>query len=170
VKDARAGFGTRAAITTRATSKRRHSMRPPFIHALFALGFLALLACGGSESMTPPASNPDPTPSPTTGTTDSPLNGCSSYSDHTADGDARTIAWDFSVTSDPAHCMMVKVGQTVHWNGDQSIHPLGPKGGDAPNPTNTVDPTGHVSFPHAGTFGYTCLVHAPMIGAIKVVP
>ena len=66
--------------------------------------------------------------------------------------------------------MLIKTGQTVHWNGNLAIHPLGAKGGDNPNPMSSVDSAGRVAFPSAGTFGYTCTVHEPMIGAIRVVP
>jgi plastocyanin len=119
-------------------------------------------ACGGSSSEAPPPSPGD--------ATERALNGCTSYDDHSAEADPRTIAWSLSVTSDPAHCMRIKVGETVRWNGDLSIHPLGPKGGDAPNPISAVDASGRVSFSSPGTFGYTCTVHPSMIGAIRVVP
>ena len=128
-----------------------------------ALGLALFLgsACGGDGygGDTPPA----------TQSQSDALNGCSTYTDHTSASDAREIAWGFEVTSDPAHCMTVKVGQTVHWNGNLGSHPLGVKGGDSPSPIATVDPTGHVTFTAAGTYGYTCTVHSPMIGAIKVV-
>ena len=92
----------------------------------------------------------------------------SDYQDRTAAGADRQITWDFSITSNSERCLQVRVGQTVVWNGDFDTHPLGGSGGDNPNPI-TANINGSVTFTTAGTFGYHCLVHSPMIGAIRVV-
>ena len=101
----------------------------------------------------------------------SPVNGCSSdnlYADLTGAGADRTLTWDLSVQSSPKRCMKVRVGQEVVWNGSFVAHPLAALGGDSPNPiSNHVN--GHVTFTSAGTFGYTCTIHAVMTGAIRVV-
>jgi plastocyanin len=66
--------------------------------------------------------------------------------------------------------MTVKVGQDVAFEGDFSIHPISSAGGDTPNPFSSFPPTGKFRPNTAGTFGFTCLVHASMTGVIKVVP
>jgi len=79
----------------------------------------------------------------------------------------RTITWDFGVTSAPERCMQVQVGQTVVWNGDLSSHPLAGSGGDSPNPISAHQ-NGSVTFTAPGTFGFVCLAHSSMKGAIQV--
>jgi plastocyanin len=92
------------------------------------------------------------------------------YLDRTATGADRQLAWDFSISSDPERCMKVRVGQTVVWNvtPDFDVHPLGGAGGDSPNPI-TFHNNGVVTFTAVGTFGFQCLNHASMKGAIQVV-
>lgn len=73
--------------------------------------------------------------------------------------------------------MKIKVGQTVKFTSDGAqgapdfvSHPVGPNGGDTPNPLSSVDQTtGEVKFTKGGTFGFTCNVHPAMIGAFLVV-
>jgi plastocyanin len=99
------------------------------------------------------------------------VQGCGSaqYLDRTAPGADRELHWDFGIENDPEHCLQVRVGQSVFWNGDLDNHPLGGQGGDTPNPISLhVD--GSVTFNTPGTFGYKCLSHSGMIGAIRVVP
>jgi hypothetical protein len=91
------------------------------------------------------------------------------YVDRTAPGADRSLPWDFGITTAPERCMQVRVGQTVVWNGDLDVHPLGGQGGDAPNPIS-LHQNGSVTFNSAGTFGFVCLSHSSMKGAIKVVP
>ena len=100
----------------------------------------------------------------------SALNGCTIFEDHTADADPRTISWGFSIPTDPARCMKVRVGQSVTWNGSFTEHPLLAQGGDTPNPIASVGASGTVLFPGAGTFGFACSNHAFMTGAIEVIP
>lgn len=91
------------------------------------------------------------------------------YLDRTAPAASRQLTWDFSIATDPARCLKVQVGQTVVWNGDFDTHPLGGSGGDTPNPIG-LHVNGSVTFNAVGTFGFTCLVHSSMKGAILVVP
>ena len=145
---------------------------------------LALVACSsstttgdggtdsGTDSTSPPPPPPPPPPPGDSGTDapvtpDPPLNGCTTYVDLTADAAKREIPWDFPVTSAPEHCMKIKVGQTVKWNGNRNTHPLAASGGDSPNPITDADT---VTFPKAGVFGYICSAHPNMKGAIVVVP
>ncbi len=114
---------------------------------------------GPPDAPEPPDARPDTGP-PT-------VNGCSSFIVATGPQDDRDIPWDFPIATDPRRCLQVKVGQTVTWTGNFTIHPLAPLGGDAPNP---ISATGTTTFPGAGTFGYTCTSHSSMRGAIRVVP
>ncbi len=99
------------------------------------------------------------------------INGCqdSQYLDRTAPAADREILWVMSVNQDPERCMKVRVGQSVFWNGNYSIHPLAGLNGDSPNPIDNHQ-NGHVTFTSAGTFGFVCEVHATMTGAIRVLP
>lgn len=131
---------------------------------------------GTSSTSTGTSTGTTPTSTGTgtgTGTPDSSvpsgpeLNGCKTYVDLTADAAKREITWGFSVSNTPEACMRIKAGQSVTWNGDFGLHPLGPKGGDTPTPiTNTAT----VKFDKAGTFGFVCTAHSTMQGVILVVP
>jgi len=93
------------------------------------------------------------------------------FVDRTDAAATRTIAWDADVASKPEHCMMVKVGQKVKWNGDFTVHPLEANGAEPQNPIHAdIGDTGEITFTAAGTFGYICGFHAAELGAIKVVP
>ncbi len=97
------------------------------------------------------------------------VNGCKTFVDESAPGAARKIVWDFPVSTAANRCMIVKKGQQVAFEGNFMTHPLGPLGGNGPNPFSSVPDTGKVSFPNAGTFGFACSVHPAMLGAIQVV-
>jgi len=99
------------------------------------------------------------------------LNDCqpSQYLDRTAPNADRELTWDMSIATDPERCLEVRVGQTVVWNGDFDMHPLGTLGGDTPNPI-FFHQNGAVTFSAPGTFGYHCLSHSSMLGAVRVVP
>lgn len=94
--------------------------------------------------------------------------------------DAGTVTITFPNGVNPAQytprCVKIKVGQQVAWDGKFENHPLGPFGGDTPNPIppTSVTPGGGVltvTFAAAGTFGFRCGSHpAQMNGAVKVVP
>jgi plastocyanin len=102
-----------------------------------------------------------------------PLNGCTTYVDHTTDKEV-DLQWDFGIAQRADHCSKIKVGSVVKWTGDFNTHPLDAFGGDTPNPiANAFADAGAsvlITFPTAGTFGYHCDVHASMLGAIEVVP
>lgn len=86
---------------------------------------------------------------------------------------SRTIEWGFGIGFLPERCMQVKKGQSVRLEGNFGAHPLGPGGGDEPNPFSGLpDPVAGasvVSFPTVGVFGFECGIHATMSGAIRVV-
>jgi hypothetical protein len=90
------------------------------------------------------------------------------YLDRTAPSADRELTWDFSIASDPERCLQVRAGQTVFFNGVSDNHPLGGSGGDTPNPISLHN-NGLVTFSAVGTFGFQCLNHSSMKGAIKVV-
>lgn len=105
------------------------------------------------------------------------INACSSFTDRSAGGAVRVLKWDFSISSAPERCIRIKAGQSITFgNGaggaaDFGTHPVGPQGGDTPNPVSEVDTSsGEVEFPKAGTFGFACVHHPAMIGAVEVVP
>lgn len=79
------------------------------------------------------------------------------------------------------HCVKVKVGDVVTFEGKFSSHPLGAFGGNVPSPiTHTmIDPPAGasgkpelaVTMTTAGNYGYRCDFHPSMMfGAIQVVP
>jgi plastocyanin len=131
----------------------------------------ALVACktpkgdGGSDATTSDASNDASTDAAAL------VNGCTSYLDATTNGDLRTLTWDFGIASSTQRCLIVKAGQTVTFMGDFDFHPLAASGGDTPSPfQNGANGQSVVSFANTGTFGYVCVNHGSMNGAIRVVP
>jgi plastocyanin len=161
--------------------------------AFGAAGFLALcmfLACSSSDSG---GSTSSSSTSSTSGGVDGGTDGSSGGSDAAKDvvldpgpgvkeckgtyvdrsdtGATRTIQWDLDVRTRPEHCMQVKVGQKVKWNGDFTQHPLEGQGAEPDNPIHAdIGDIGEITFSKAGTFGYGCGFHEQMTGAIKVVP
>jgi len=99
------------------------------------------------------------------------VDGCqdADYLDATAAGAGRTITWNIFVTETPQRCLKVLAGQTVHWSGDLSEHPLASDEGTTPNPIDAHDGAGNVTFTQPGTFGWRCLIHSQMIGSVMVV-
>ncbi len=108
------------------------------------------------------------------------VNGCTEpafadadYSPPDAD---RLIRFPFDAMPGPYDppCMRIKAGESVTWQGDFFFHPLMGTGNDSPIPmvsdagrdatTYTVD------FAEAGVFGFQCMVHGSMQGAIEVKP
>jgi plastocyanin len=148
----------------------------PFLALVSALS-ASLIACSSSSTTSPTA---DAALAADMGmaaeASAAGLNGCTTFEDHTADTDARSITWNLSVMDSPAHCMKIKVGQTVVWNGVPSAHPLKTFNGDAANPIASVVAdaaanTQTVKFSAAGSFGYECAIHTTsMMGAILVAP
>ena len=100
------------------------------------------------------------------------LNNCNTFVDLSAPGATRTITWTLPLVA-PERCMTVKKGQEITWSGDFVSHPLITSGGDTPNPIADVDAgggtTGKVTFTTAGLFGFECMIHPSMVGAIKVI-
>lgn len=136
---------------------------------------LLLAACSPGD----PVSNPQPSASATAGP--EVVNECTSYVDRTAANADREITWDLGVAAQAERCMKIKVGQTVTFRGDFTMHPLKGQNGDFSDVFATVDrqvlnrgaagqENAPIPFPAAGTFGFTCSVHNPMMGAIQVVP
>jgi plastocyanin len=79
------------------------------------------------------------------------------------------------------HCVKVKVGDVVTFEGKFSFHPLGAFGGNVPSPIphTTIDPpvgaSGKpelaVTMTTAGNYGFRCDFHpGQMFGAVQVVP
>ncbi len=101
-----------------------------------------------------------------------PENGCTVFTDRTADTASRTLEWDLNIVTAPERCMKIKAGQTVTFgNGadagaDFSSHPLViylPKGGTAPTADQT---TGQATFPAPALYGFACGIHPTMRGVI----
>jgi hypothetical protein len=134
---------------------------PDLSRLVSALALVGLVACGGNAVDNGEGSGG--------GNGGAAVNGCDTFVDQTAVGAARKIEWGLPVATSPNRCMMIKRDQTVAFEGDFTVHPLGASGGDAPNPFAAVPDTGKVTFAAAGTFGFVCGVHASMTGAIKVV-
>ena len=106
-----------------------------------------------------------------------PVNGCTVFTDFTAaDAGAATItgpAGGALPAQYTPNCVKIKVGGSVTWNSGFASHPLGPSGGDTPNPitSTSTGTTKSFTFPNAGTYGYACGFHAgSMFGAVQVVP
>jgi plastocyanin len=135
---------------------------------------LALVGCGTADSSSASSQS-------TTGTTSGP---CSTFEDHSAASDDRTIHFGGSDGSDPfgyaPMCLEIGVAQSVEFSGDFSVHPLHagsapgtPKLGSPDNPiptTESGDKPITISFSKAGRFPYYCRQHyaAGMVGEIKV--
>lgn len=100
-----------------------------------------------------------------------PVNGCTTFTDMTADGGVIVGPASSNPSQYAPNCVHIKAGQSVTWNGDLTDHPLGPFGGDSPNPITSVNTgtTVTYAFPTPGTFGYRCEIHTSlMFGAVEV--
>lgn len=98
------------------------------------------------------------------------LNGCSTYVDRTADDADRTLSWDYAIETNPERCIKIRVGQTVTFDGDLKSHPIDAQGGNAANPFKGAESsTPTFSFDKAGVFGFVCIYHEEMQGAVWVV-
>ena len=130
----------------------------------------ALFACGDDDTSSPASTT---TPDAGTSTSTTAVNGCTAYTDLTAQT-ATTIT--FPTGASPAQysqpCIKVKVGTAITFSGSFSSHPLGPSGGDTPNPITAGSSGTSATFTATavGTFGYHCGFHPTvMLGAIEVV-
>ena len=147
-------------------------MRPLHFAAL-VLGIAgAVFACGDDDTSSGTTTTPT-TDAGTSTTTPTAVNGCTAYTDLTAQT-ATTIT--FPMGASPAQystpCIKVKVGTAVTFSGSFSSHPLVPSGGDSPNPITAGSSGSSATFKPttAGTFGYHCSFHPTvMLGAIEVV-
>jgi plastocyanin len=159
---------------------------------LVALLALGALHCSGSErpgdeipskESTGGSSSAGGAPEAPTG---GPLaiNGCKAngYEDRSADDADRTVLIAAEGIVYTPRCMRIARGQTVHWEGRLSAHPMSPGNADdeaAGSPRNPIVPTSTGSsvdftFENAGTFPYHCEVHSSgagtgMAGAIHAV-
>jgi plastocyanin len=165
--------------------------KPAFLSAVIVSATAALLACSSDTTSTGGAGTDAGTSSDSGGGKDSggggndsggggndagsdapvTLNGCTTFADHTAANDARTLDWDVTIASSPDRCMKIKAGQSVTWSGNFSTHPLAQAGGDTPSPIgNGTGTSKTIQFPNPGDYGYVCTVHSTMRGVIQVVP
>jgi plastocyanin len=96
----------------------------------------------------------------------------------TQPGDARIIkvpGGDQEAPYEP-NCMMVKVGQTVTWQGNLDKHPLIPRDESStlpnPIPSSSAGMTSiTATFPCTGFYNFSCSIHHDaMLGTIWVVP
>ena len=108
------------------------------------------------------------------------FNGCAaaSYVDKSGASDARTVDVGATGLNFSPTCLTIAAGQTVHFQGSLSAHPLAP--GSDGNPTAgsngspiVVTSAGSAvdfTFPTAGTFPYVCTAHSSlgMVGSIHV--
>ena len=101
-----------------------------------------------------------------------PVNGCTTFTDFTADGGTITFPNGASPAQYSPNCVQIKVHQSVTWTGAFTSHPLIPKGGDAPSPITSTSSgtTKSFTFDNAGTFGFGCSIHGSMQGAVEVTP
>lgn len=98
------------------------------------------------------------------------FNGCTmeDYEDRTADAADRTIAIAGMGLTFTPKCMIVAAGQTVHWEGSLSAHPLAPGNpddgaagsSDSPIIATSSGTSVDFVFPDAGTFPYYCQLHS----------
>jgi plastocyanin len=103
-----------------------------------------------------------------------PLNGCAEadFVDLTDPGATREIKFPPNVDQnvyDPP-CVRIKVNQDATWSGDFTMHPLEPFGGSPGNPivATATGTTYQQAFAAVGTFGFHCMNHTTMLGAVRV--
>ena len=101
------------------------------------------------------------------------INGCTTFTDMTADGGVITGPSGAAPSQYSPNCVQIKVGQSVTWNSDFTNHPLVPTSGvgTQPNPitATSTGTTVTITFPAAGTFAYNCGIHnTTMLGAVEV--
>lgn len=127
--------------------------RVPSIAALAIPLVLALAACGGGSSSTPPAATPA-----------SPTSGAPS-----ADGSAEVTIEGFAFR--PAD-VTVRVGTTVAWaNRDDAPHSVQWADGTPTSETLTSGGAPYErTFDTPGTFAYACGIHPSMTGSVIVEP
>lgn len=98
------------------------------------------------------------------------FNACSAYVDRTAADADRTLDWDYGIENDPERCIVVRVGQTVTFEGNLNAHPIDAQGGDDPNPFDgAISSAAAFTFDRPGAFGFVCIYHDEMQGVVWVV-
>jgi len=98
------------------------------------------------------------------------FNGCtpSAYEDQRAANAARVIGVATTGLTFTPRCLLIRMGQTVTWQGALTAHPLAagnpddPSAGSEGSPILTTSSGDSVSFTFAsaGTFPYQCQLHA----------
>lgn len=142
---------------------------------------LLLLGASAAVALACTSSNPQSDAGSDAGEVDSggdaaaAINGCTTFTDMTADGGAITGPATATPAQYSPNCVHVKVGQSVTWSSDFSNHPLVPTAGvgTQPNPitATSTGTTVTITFPAAGTFAYNCGIHSStMLGAVEVTP
>ncbi len=136
--------------------------------ALAMIGMIALCAACGSSGGSPLLPG---------------INGCTSFTDATAQSTSRTINFGGNLGNVyDQKCLLVAAGQQVTWTGSFSVHPLRPGlapsqsgGPDAGSPNSPIQSTtsgnsATFTFVAAGTYPYYCSVHEGqgMFGAVQV--
>ena len=111
---------------------------------------------------------------------DAGLNGCPdmAFVDKSAGNQATRTIDPWNLTQTAPICWIVSQNQSVVWNANPSFafvggHPLGPAGGDMPNPilSTSNGTTVSFAFPNTGNYGFQCNNHpSSMRGVIRVKP
>lgn len=129
----------------------------------------------GTDSTPPPNDAAADAPSPT------PVKCTQAEFDDTSGGDGGDFTkfpgvdvsfFDAAPKQYVNHCAKTKVGDTVTFAGDFTIHPLVPLGGDTPSFIKATSTGSTVEFVPTtpGTYGFACSAHPGiMFGAIQVV-
>jgi hypothetical protein len=102
---------------------------------------------------------------------------CAAFVDRSLPDASRALTWDFTFPTTAERCLSVRVGQSIRFTDGAGqvarfdIHSVQASGGDQPSPIDAIDlQSGNVSLPKAGTFGFLCVDHRTMRGAVRVVP
>ena len=96
------------------------------------------------------------------------VNGCLVYQDRTDPAASRTLSWDIEIGERPERCLAIALGQSVTWVGKLADHPFD----ISPVVSGVLSPAGDTftaTFTAEGAFGFVCLPHSEMNGAIWVV-
>jgi plastocyanin len=96
------------------------------------------------------------------------VNGCVAYEDRTDPAASRTLSWDDGIGERPERCLTIARGQSVTWVGNLEDHPFD----ISPFVSGVVSQGGGAftaTFTTEGAFGFVCLPHSEMNGAIWVV-
>jgi hypothetical protein len=96
------------------------------------------------------------------------VNGCVAYEDRTAPAASRMLSWDEGIGERAERCIAIARGQSVTWLGNLEDHPFDV----SPFVSGVLSPAGDaftVTFTSEGAFGFVCLPHSEMNGAIWVV-